>query len=123
MSEPKHQDALRTIGEVADDIGVAPHVLRFWESKFTQISPQKRRGRRYYSPNDIATILIIKELLYDQGYTIKGVHKHLKDIKASSSINVTSDGEKTSPEFTDAIKQLRDIHNELVSMRDKISVN
>ncbi len=89
MPEKKNHDALRTIGEVAGDVGVATHVLRFWESQFTQITPQKRRGRRYYRIEDIATIKTIKELLYDNGYTIKGVHKFLKDAKNSAS-NQTS---------------------------------
>lgn len=81
MNEAKNQDALKTIGEVANDVGVAPHVLRFWESKFSQIKPQKRRGRRYFRSEDVATIRTIKELLYDYGYTIKGVHKFLKGRK------------------------------------------
>lgn len=81
MQEAKNQDALKTIGEVANDLGLAPHVLRFWETKFPQIKPQKRRGRRYFRAEDIATISTIKELLYDYGYTIKGVHKFLKTKK------------------------------------------
>jgi len=89
MPDRKHQDALRTIGEVANDIGVATHVLRFWESKFTQIKPQKRRGRRYYRSEDVTTIKTIKELLYDQGYTIKGVHKFLKGIRNTANTQIT----------------------------------
>lgn len=73
----KSDTALRTIGEVAQDLDVATHVLRFWESKFHQIKPQKRRGRRYYRPEDVTIITKIKELLYEQGYTIRGVQKYL----------------------------------------------
>lgn len=103
MSEEKHKDALRTIGEVADEIGVATHVLRFWESKFPQIKPQKRRGRRYYGAKDVAIIKIIKTLLYDQGYTIKGVHKFLDNAKKEhpQGSNITSlipESESTTPD-------------------------
>jgi len=82
----KSDTALRTIGEVAQDLDVATHVLRFWESKFHQIKPQKRRGRRYYRPEDVTIITKIKELLYEQGYTIRGVQKYLlAELKNKSS--------------------------------------
>ena len=71
----KSEAALRTIGEVADEINVATHVLRFWESKFPQIKPKKRRGRRYYRLEDIIIIKKVQDLLYQQGYTIRGVQK------------------------------------------------
>ncbi len=90
INEDKQQGALRTIGEVSATMGVATHVLRFWESRFPQIKPQKRRGRRYYSPEDIDTIKTIKELLYDQGYTIRGVHKFLK-LKKKEAANAPSE--------------------------------
>lgn len=76
----KSADAFRTISEVADWLGVQAHVLRFWESKFTQIKPVKRAGgRRYYRPNDMRLIGGIKHLLHDDGLTIKGVQKILRD--------------------------------------------
>lgn len=74
----KAPSAVRTIGEVADELGVAQHVLRFWESKFPQIQPIKRRRRRYYRPEDIELLYHIKAKLYDEGFTIKGVQKLLK---------------------------------------------
>ena len=75
----KAPTAYRTISEVADELNVQPHVLRFWESKFTQIKPMKRRGgRRYYSPKDVEILTKIQRLLYNEGYTIKGVQKVLK---------------------------------------------
>lgn len=77
----KDPTALRTIGEVADDLDIATHVLRFWEGKFPEISPQKRRGRRYYRPEDIHIIRQIKILLYEQGLTIKGVQKYFQEHK------------------------------------------
>ncbi len=76
----KSADAFRTISEVAEELDVPQHVLRFWESKFTQIKPLKRAGgRRYYRPDDISLLRGIRGLLYSDGYTIKGVQKVLKD--------------------------------------------
>jgi DNA-binding transcriptional MerR regulator len=75
----KSPDAFRTISEVADDLDLPQHVLRFWETRFTQIKPMKRGGgRRYYRPDDVELLKGIRTLLYDQGYTIKGVQKLLK---------------------------------------------
>jgi DNA-binding transcriptional MerR regulator len=74
----KAATAFRTISEVADDLHIPQHVLRFWESKFPQLKPLKRGGgRRYYRPEDIALLRRISELLYSQGYTIKGVQRLL----------------------------------------------
>ena len=76
----KSAAAFRTISEVAVDLEVPPHVLRFWESKFSQVRPLKRGGgRRYYRPEDVALLERIRELLYREGYTIKGVQKLLRD--------------------------------------------
>jgi DNA-binding transcriptional MerR regulator len=75
----KAASAFRTISEVADDLGVQQHVLRFWETKFTQVKPLKRGGgRRYYRPEDVILLKKIHHLLYTEGYTIKGVQKLLK---------------------------------------------
>ncbi len=76
----KSAAAFRTISEVASDLDVPSHVLRFWESKFAQVHPLKRGGgRRYYRPEDVELLRRIRHLLYDDGYTIKGVQKLLKD--------------------------------------------
>lgn len=76
----KSAAAFRTISEVAEDLDVPPHVLRFWETKFNQVRPLKRGGgRRYYRPEDIALLRRIRELLYREGYTIKGVQKLLRE--------------------------------------------
>lgn len=76
----KSASAFRTISEVADDLGVQQHVLRFWETKFSQIRPLKRGGgRRYYRPEDVTLLKRIHELLYTEGYTIRGVQKLLKE--------------------------------------------
>jgi DNA-binding transcriptional MerR regulator len=80
MTLDKSPDAFRTISEVAEDLDLPQHVLRFWETRFSQIKPMKRGGgRRYYRPQDVELIKGIKRMLYDQGYTIKGVQKLLRD--------------------------------------------
>lgn len=76
----KSADAFRTISEVADDLSLPQHVLRFWETRFPQIRPLKRAGgRRYYRPADVLLLKTIRQLLYDDGYTIKGVQRLLKE--------------------------------------------
>lgn len=76
----KSADAFRTISEVADDLGIPKHVLRFWEVKFSQIRPMKRGGgRRYYRPEDMELLKGIRHLLHREGYTIKGVQKILRE--------------------------------------------
>ncbi|AMJ63432.1 MerR family transcriptional regulator [Bosea sp. PAMC 26642] len=76
----KSPDAFRTISEVAEDLDIPQHVLRFWETRFTQIKPLKRGGgRRYYRPDDVALLKGIRRLLYGEGYTIKGLQRILKE--------------------------------------------
>lgn len=76
----KGPEAFRTISEVADDLGLPQHVLRFWESRFPQIKPVKRGGgRRYYRPNDVELLRGVKQLLYGEGYTIRGVQRILRE--------------------------------------------
>ena len=76
----KSPEAYRTIREVADAMDLPQHVLRFWETRFPQIRPLKRAGgRRYYRPDDIERLRLIRRLLYDEGYTIKGVQKLFKE--------------------------------------------
>ena len=76
----KSPEAFRTISEVAEDMDLPQHVLRFWETRFPQIKPLKRGGgRRYYRPDDVELLRAIKELLYGEGYTIKGVQKLLRE--------------------------------------------
>ena len=84
----KSSRAFRTIGEAASVLDVPQHVLRFWEVKFSQITPVKRRGgRRYYRPKDIDLLLKIRKLLYQDGYTIKGVQKLLEK-RVKNSLNL-----------------------------------
>ena len=76
----KSRSAYRTISEVSNEIDVPAHVLRFWETKFLQIKPLKRGGgRRYYRPEDVTLLKTIRQFLYSDGYTIKGVQRLLKD--------------------------------------------
>ncbi len=76
----KSKSAFRTIAEVAEELGVATHVLRFWETKFPQIKPMKRNGgRRYYRPDDVRLVSLIKDFLYEKRYTIEGVQKVFKE--------------------------------------------
>jgi DNA-binding transcriptional MerR regulator len=76
----KAPDAFRTISEVAEDLDLPQHVLRFWETRFAQIKPMKRGGgRRYYRPEDVDVLRGIRHLLYSEGYTIRGVQRIFKD--------------------------------------------
>ena len=76
----KSPSAFRTISEVSEILGIPAHVLRFWESKFTQIKPVKRGGgRRYYRPEDVGLIRAVQNLLHEQGMTIKGAQKILRE--------------------------------------------
>lgn len=76
----KSKSAFRTIAEVADDLGVATHVLRFWETKFPQIRPMKASGgRRYYRPDDVEVLKLIKGLLYGNRYTIEGAQRLIRE--------------------------------------------
>lgn len=97
----KSADAFRTISEVADWLGVQTHVLRFWESKFSQIKPVKRAGnRRYYRPNDMTLIGGLQKLLHEDGMTIKGAQKLLREkgVKYVASLSKPVDIEDDLPQ-------------------------
>ena len=84
----KSAEAFRTISEVADELDLPQHVLRFWETKFPQVKPLKRGGgRRYYRPDDLVLLKRIRDLLYTDGYTIRGVQKLLRDNGAKALLN------------------------------------
>lgn len=96
----KSRDAFRTISEVAEELDLPQHVLRFWESKFNQIKPLKRGGnRRYYRPDDVVLLTVIKRLLHTEGYTIRGVQKLFKaqGLKATIDHVMSSDNEVMEP--------------------------
>lgn len=92
-SQDKSPDAFRTISEVAEDLDLPQHVLRFWETRFSQIKPLKRGGgRRYYRPDDVELLRGIRHLLYGEGYTIKGVQRILKEQGSRYVMQIWQDG-------------------------------
>jgi DNA-binding transcriptional MerR regulator len=87
----KNTDAFRTISEAAEELDLPQHVLRFWETRFTQIKPLKRGGgRRYYRPVDLELLRAVRHLLYGEGYTIKGVQRILKEQGARGVIDLVA---------------------------------
>ena len=142
----KSPEAFRTISEVSKDLSLPQHVLRFWETKFTQIKPIKRGGgRRYYRPEDVDLLKGIKNLLYNDGYTIRGVQKVIKE-NGSKNILFSNNKANTKLEqktFTDSEnmyiseknvqsrtgqtlsdnkrKKLMDVMQNLVELQNKIS--
>ena len=109
----KSAAAFRTISEVAQELEVPQHVLRFWESKFTPVRPLKRGGgRRYYRPEDVDLLRRIRTLLYSDGYTIKGVQKLLRE--GQGKLNAAVAGPPIAMERRD----LRVIVEELSELRD-----
>lgn len=124
----KSKAAFRTIAEVADDLGVATHVLRFWETKFTQIKPMKRSGgRRYYRPDDVELVKKIKEYLYDRRYTIEGVQKVFKEkgVKALMGEEIQKDFFEEAAADVELNEESREIINSLLidlkSLRNELS--
>ena len=113
---PKSASAFRTISEVATELDLPQHVLRFWETKFNQIRPLKRGGgRRYYRPEDIDLLRQIRSLLYEDGYTIKGVQKLLRD---GSAKNTTKAKAKTSAKSADPEGSNADLQSILSELQD-----
>jgi DNA-binding transcriptional MerR regulator len=101
----KSPEAYRTIREVADSLDLPQHVLRFWETRFPQIRPLKRAGgRRYYRPDDIERLRLIRRLLYDEGYTIKGVQKLFKEQGVQALSAAALSPVESSPEVARAVE-------------------
>ncbi|MBL4806009.1 MAG: MerR family transcriptional regulator [Rhodobacteraceae bacterium] len=114
----KSAEAFRTISEVATMLDVPAHVLRFWESRFTQIAPVKRGGgRRYYRPADVTLLRGIQHLLYEDGLTIKGVQKILKDkgIKHVNSIGTVEPVAAAPVDLAAIIAQLETLRTSIVA--------
>jgi DNA-binding transcriptional MerR regulator len=133
----KSATAFRTIGEVAQELDVPAHVLRFWESKFPQVKPIKRGGRRYYRPEDCDLLLRIRRHLYQEGYTIRGVQKLLGEDargcdaspsvararpKAIAAHSAETDGgpNPSSAELRRALKEARAELLEIRTLLDKL---
>ena len=120
MTVNKSKAAFRTIAELAEELGVATHVLRFWETKFEQIKPMKRAGgRRYYRPDDVELIKTIKHYLYDKRYTIEGVQKLFKEKGLKAII-----GDEIQKDFFEEVPQKLEIDSGtrefLTSVREKL---
>lgn len=119
----KSAEAFRTISEVANDLEIPQHVLRFWESKFSQVKPLKRGGgRRYYRPEDIDLLRNIRTLLYKEGYTIKGVQKLLREGQVGRSGDDNAVGGAGGSSLNDAQRrEIRAIIDELTELRNLLS--
>jgi DNA-binding transcriptional MerR regulator len=122
----KSAEAFRTISEVAQELEVPQHVLRFWESRFPQVKPLKRAGgRRYYRPDDVVLLRRIRQCLYDQGYTIKGVQKLLREgaFKGDGGLPRTALPAPTTPPVSrgkdgGGRAALLEVRRELAELRD-----
>ena len=136
----KSPEAFRTISEVSKDLSLPQHVLRFWETKFIQIKPIKRGGgRRYYRPEDIKLLKGIKSLLYNDGYTIRGVQKVIKEVGTKKMLqkepenNIFTETENTNNHSDTNVaqyklgeskrKKLMNVLNDLVDLRKKIDLD
>lgn len=111
----KAEDAFRTIGEVSAEFGLPQHILRYWETRFTQLRPITRAGnRRYYRPADVALVRRIDQALNRDGYTIKGVQKMLAD-KAEPSAPLTR--RQTPPRIAndEIVRMLEPIRDQLIA--------
>lgn len=135
----KSPEAFRTISEVSKDLSLPQHVLRFWETKFIQIKPIKRGGgRRYYRPEDIRLLRGIKSLLYNDGYTIRGVQKVIKEVGTKKILRYEVQNNSFTEEEIDTNqdnsndtshhnlgdvkrKKLMKVLNDLVDLRKKIN--
>jgi Predicted transcriptional regulators len=135
----KSPEAFRTISEVSKDLSLPQHVLRFWETKFVQIKPIKRGGgRRYYRPEDIKLLKGIKSLLYNDGYTIRGVQKVIKENGTKKLLTIQTENkifteikkdnndhleQKSYPQYSiddSKRKKLMNVLDDLVQLRKKL---
>ena len=135
----KSPEAFRTISEVSKDLSLPQHVLRFWETKFIQIKPIKRGGgRRYYRPEDIKLLRGIKSLLYNDGYTVRGVQKVIKEVgtkkilqnELENKVFTNQDNNNNQTDINNISqhqlgetkrKKLMNVLNDLVDLRKKIN--
>lgn len=128
MGVNKSKSAFRSIAEVTEDLGIAPHVLRFWETKFSQIKPMKTKSsRRYYRPDDVELLALIKELLYNRRYTIEGVQKlfknrSLKDILGTEIQRDFFEEEESETSSCDEayLKVVKQVTAELTAVKEEL---
>jgi len=115
MSEPIIKKAYYSIGDVCDLTGLKPHVLRYWETQFDVLRPSKNRaGNRVYRPKDVELILLVKNLLYEQKYTIDGANQKLLDLRKDGDLEEEQQ-EVMGPEFLASMK--KDLEELLVILR------
>ncbi len=120
-SPVKSPEAFRTISEVSDDLSLPQHVLRFWETRFAQIKPMKRGGgRRLYRPDHIALLRGIKALLYDDGMTIKGVQKVLRE---KGTKNVIARGSANAQLTLGSATPPADASKRLTALKDRVEAD
>jgi DNA-binding transcriptional MerR regulator len=117
--EPIAKKAYYSIGEVCDLVGLKPHVLRYWETQFDVLAPNKNRaGNRVYRPKEIELVLLVKHLLYDEKYTIDGARQKLREMKSTGEI-VEERQDVLEPEFLQGMKdELRALQKLLTPPED-----
>ena len=127
-TKSKSPEAFRTISEVSEELDLPQHVLRFWETRFAQIKPMKRGGgRRLYRPDHVALLRGIKALLYDDGMTIKGVQKLLREgqlkptTETSASVIAAASRTGQAPSGSIKVEELSGLLRELKAIRDMVS--
>ena len=118
----KDPGALKTIGELSQELGVAQHILRYWETRFPQLRPMQRAGnRRYYRPADVDLARRIHRLLDQEGYTVRGVQKVLRD-KEAQAVEVAHAARETAQSPNDALDQGQSVDVfRLISVRDRLA--
>jgi DNA-binding transcriptional MerR regulator len=120
----KSASAFRTISEVADELEVPQHVLRFWETKFPQVRPLKRGGgRRYYRPEDVELLRQIRSLLYHEGYTIKGVQRLMREGALKERVEALEGDTIDLSQLGEAERRRREIEiaiGQLTALRDRL---
>ena len=119
----KANDAFKTISEVSALLDVPQHVLRFWESKFFNLRPLKRSGgRRYYRPNDVAVLRRIRQLLYVDGFTIKGAQKLLRSKSSATRPNaLATAGSASGEDLAAAMAMLVDVKSRLAALKEQLN--
>ena len=118
----KEPGALKTIGELSGELGVAQHILRYWESKFPQLRPMQRAGnRRYYRPADVELARRINRLLNQEGYTVRGVQKVLRDKAAQVADVAPPEREMTSPPPRTEMRQSDIDMIRLIALRNRLA--
>jgi DNA-binding transcriptional MerR regulator len=119
----KANDAFKTISEVSALLDVPQHVLRFWESKFSSLRPLKRSGgRRYYRPDDVAVLRRIRQLLYVDGFTIKGAQKLVRSKTAATKLNSPATaGSASGKDLAAAMAMLDDVKTRLAALKQQLN--